>query len=95
MESTTFGALCPASTTKAEEWGYWPEGRRNPISGVKIGQKWNVRPERILTEEETVKVLARLNDPNLPGHRNRHRHWRPDLRDPRARGVLSGPIKRE
>jgi integrase len=51
--------------TKAEEWGYWPEGRRNPISRVKIGQKWNVRPERILTEEETVKVLARLNDPNL------------------------------
>ena len=51
--------------TKAEEWGYWPEGRRNPISRVKIGQKWNVRPERILTEEDTVRVLARLNDPNL------------------------------
>src|SRR5277367_374224 len=39
--------------TKAEEWGYWPEGRRNPISRVKIGEKWSVRPERILTEEET------------------------------------------
>jgi integrase len=51
--------------TKAEEWGYWPEGRRNPISRVKIGEKWSVRPERILTEEETVKVLARLSDPNL------------------------------
>ena len=51
--------------TKAEEWGYWPEGRRNPISRVKIGEKWSVRPERILTEEQTVKVLARLNDPNL------------------------------
>jgi integrase len=51
--------------TKATEWGYWPEGRRNPISRVKIGEKWTVRPERILTEEETVKVLARLNDPNL------------------------------
>jgi integrase len=51
--------------TKAEEWGYWPEGRRNPISRVKIGEKWSVRPERILTEEETVKVLARLTDPNL------------------------------
>ena len=46
--------------TKAEEWGYWPEGRRNPMSRVKIGEKWSVRPERILTEEETVKVLARL-----------------------------------
>jgi integrase len=51
--------------TKAEEWGYWPEGRRNPISRVKIGEKWSVRPERILTEAETVKVLARLSDPNL------------------------------
>src|ERR1035437_8898838 len=38
--------------TKAEEWGYWPEGRRNPISRVKIGEKWSVRPERILTEDE-------------------------------------------
>ncbi|MGD0581109.1 MAG: site-specific integrase [Bryobacteraceae bacterium] len=51
--------------TKAEEWGYWPEGRRNPLSRVKIGEKWNVRPERILTEKETVRVLARLSDPNL------------------------------
>lgn len=50
--------------TKAEDWGYWPEGRRNPMSRVKIGEKWSVRPERILTEEETVKVLARLADPN-------------------------------
>jgi integrase len=51
--------------TKAEEWGYWPEGRRNPISRVKIGEKWSVRPERILTEDETVRVMARLSDPNL------------------------------
>jgi integrase len=51
--------------TKAEEWGYWPEGRRNPISRVKIGQKWVVRPERILNEDETVRVLARLSEPNL------------------------------
>jgi len=51
--------------TKAEEWGYWPDGRRNPISRVKIGEKWSVRPERILTGEETLKVLAGLSDPNL------------------------------
>jgi integrase len=51
--------------TKAEDWGYWPEGRRNPMSRVKIGEKWSVRPERILTEGETVRVLARLSDPNL------------------------------
>ena len=51
--------------TKAEEWGYWPEGRRNPMSRVKIGSKWSVRPERILTDDETVRVLAWLSDPNL------------------------------
>jgi len=51
--------------TKAEEWGYWPEGRRNPMTRVKIGEKWSVRPERILTEQETVRVLARLSEPNL------------------------------
>jgi integrase len=51
--------------TKAEEWGYWPEGRRNPMSRVKIGEKWSVRPEQILSEEQTVRVLARLADPNL------------------------------
>jgi integrase len=51
--------------TKAEDWGYWPEGRRNPLSRVKLGEKWNSRPERILTEEETVRVLTHLSDPNL------------------------------
>jgi integrase len=51
--------------TKAEEWGYWPEGKRNPMSRVNIGEKWSVRPERILNEDETVRVLARLTDPNL------------------------------
>src|ERR1700722_5444734 len=51
--------------TKAEDWGYWPEGRRNPMSRVKIGEKLSGRPERILTEDETVRVLARLSDPNL------------------------------
>ena len=35
------------------------------MSRVKIGEKWTVRPERILTEDETVKVLTRLSDPNL------------------------------
>src|SRR5260370_30281664 len=51
--------------TKAEEWVYWPVGRRTPMSRVKIGEKWTVRPERILTEEQTVRVLAHLTDPNL------------------------------
>ena len=51
--------------TKAEEWGYWPEGRRNPMSRVKIGARWSARPERILTIEETRRVLARLSEPTL------------------------------
>ena len=51
--------------TKAEEWGYCPEAVRNPMSRVQIGPKWSVRPERMVTEEETVRVLARLTDPNL------------------------------
>ena len=46
--------------TEAEDWGYWREGRCNPIARIRIGQKWNVRPERILTPEETVRVLANL-----------------------------------
>jgi len=50
---------------KAADWGYWPEGRRNPISRVKIGKKQNVRPERIPTERETIRILAHLSDPNL------------------------------
>jgi hypothetical protein len=51
--------------TKAEEWGYWLEGRRNPMSRVKIERKGSVRPERILTEEQTVRVLACSVIPNL------------------------------
>ncbi|MBA3913078.1 MAG: tyrosine-type recombinase/integrase [Acidobacteriales bacterium] len=51
--------------TKAQDWGYWAEGKRNPIHGVAIGEKWNIRPERILSEEETVRVLRHLRDPNL------------------------------
>ena len=43
--------------TKAEHWGYWHEGRRNPIAQVRIDQNWNVRPERSLTPDH-------LNDPN-------------------------------
>jgi len=35
-----------------------------------------VRPERILTEEETVKVLALLSDPNLLVLETANRHRR-------------------
>jgi len=50
---------------KAEEWGLWEEGKRSPIEKVKIGKKWYKRPRRILSMEETARVLARLEDPIL------------------------------
>ena len=56
--------IMSAVFTKAQEWGYWPENRRNPISRVKIGEKWSVNPERILTWDETARVLARIKEPN-------------------------------
>lgn len=51
--------------TKAQEWEILPETFANPMRRVKLPKKWKVRPERILTEEETVRVLARLRDPHL------------------------------
>lgn len=50
---------------KAIDWGYWPEDKRTPISKVEIGRKWAARPKAILTPEQTARVLARLDDPNL------------------------------
>jgi integrase len=51
--------------TKAQEWEILPETYANPIRRVKVGRKWTVRPERILTEEETIEVLSHLEDPHL------------------------------
>jgi integrase len=51
--------------TKAQEWEILPETYANPMRRVKVGRKWAVRPERILTEEETLDVLSRLEDPHL------------------------------
>lgn len=50
--------------TKAQEWELLPETFANPMSRVKIGRKWMVRPERILSEQETVEVLGHLDDPH-------------------------------
>ena len=50
---------------KAEEWGLWEEGKRNPIQKVKIGKKWYKRPRQILSMEQTARVPARLQDPIL------------------------------
>jgi hypothetical protein len=56
--------------TKAEAWGYWPEG--SPISRVKIGRSGVRRADS--DGRWTVRVLARLSDPNLLIiETNRHR----------------------
>jgi len=51
--------------TKAIEWQILPDSYPNPMKRVKLPAKWSVREKRILTEDETVAVLARLNDPHL------------------------------
>jgi integrase len=51
--------------TKAQEWELLPETFANPMHRVKLPKKWEVREKRILDEEQTARVLARLEDPNL------------------------------
>jgi len=49
---------------KAEEWGYWEEGKRSPIVKVDIGKRTYKRPRRIPTMEETVQILDHLPQPH-------------------------------
>lgn len=51
--------------TKAQEWEILPDSFANPMRRVKLPRKWEVRERRILTEEQTAAVLARLEDPHL------------------------------
>ena len=51
--------------TRAQEWGIIPRSYANPMKWVKVGRKWTVREDRILTDEETAAVFARLHDPPL------------------------------
>jgi integrase len=51
--------------TKAIEWEIIPETFANPIHRVKLPKKWEVREKRILSEEQTALVLARLDAGNL------------------------------
>ncbi len=51
--------------TKAQEWELLPETFANPIRRVKLPKKWEVREKRILDEDQTARVMARLEDPNL------------------------------
>jgi hypothetical protein len=44
--------------TKAQEWEIIDESRVNPMSKVKLPRKWKARPERILDENQTARVLA-------------------------------------
>ena len=37
----------------------------NPMSRVKVGRKWTVHEKRILDDDETAAVFARLEDPQL------------------------------
>ena len=48
--------------TKAIEWEILPETFANPIHRVKLPKKWEVREKRILNEEQTALVLARIDD---------------------------------
>jgi integrase len=50
---------------RAQEWEILDETFANPMARVKVGRKWTVRPDRILTHEETADVFARLVDPQL------------------------------
>jgi integrase len=49
----------------AEGHGLWDEGKRSPVSKAKLGKKRHKRERRILSFEETARVLARLEEPNL------------------------------
>jgi integrase len=47
----------------AEGHGLWEEGRRSPASRAKLGKKRRKYERRILSFEETARVLARLGEP--------------------------------
>ncbi len=48
----------------AEGHGLWEEGKRNPPSKAKLGKKRYKNERRILSFDETARVLARLEEPN-------------------------------
>ena len=50
---------------KAQEWEILPDSFANPMNRVKLPKKWEVREKRILDEDQTERVLARLEDPHL------------------------------
>jgi integrase len=51
--------------SKAQEWEILPDTFANPMRRVKLPRKWGVREKRILTEEQTARVMCRLENPHL------------------------------
>lgn len=49
--------------THAEGHGLWEEGKRNPASRAKLGRKRHKRERRILSFEQTARVLERIEEP--------------------------------
>src|ERR1019366_6567216 len=47
----------------AEGHGLWEEGKRSPSSRAKLGKKRAKRERKILSFEETARVLARVEEP--------------------------------
>ena len=47
----------------AEGHGLWEEGKRNPASKAKLGKRRYKHERRILSFDETARVLARLEEP--------------------------------
>jgi len=47
----------------AEGHGLWEEGKRSPVSKAKLGKRRYKNERRILSFDETARVLARLDEP--------------------------------
>jgi integrase len=48
----------------AEGHGLWEEGKRSPSNRAKLGKKRHKRERRILSFDDTARVLALLEEPN-------------------------------
>lgn len=49
---------------RAEDWGLWEEGKRNPIVKVNIGEKTNKYNLRVFSFDEAAAVLVGMRDPH-------------------------------
>jgi integrase len=58
-----FLAIMNRFYNSGEGRGLWEEGKRSPVSKAKLGRKTYKRERRILSFEETARVIARLDEP--------------------------------